>query len=290
MASMREIKRRRDSIKSTQQITNAMKLVATARLQKAKAGAEETRPYFHKMHDTISSIIAQSGNVSHKFLEEREGKNNTYIVITSNRGLAGGYNNNVCKQVINHHKEDEAESVNVIAVGKKGRDAMRRQGFDIIDSYDEIVEDPKFSDAVKIGTTLLKKYVEGDIDHVYISYTAFESTISQEPRLLKILPLDLDDFAFDESSDANLADKIEYDPSPEEVLSNIIPQYVNSIIFGALRESVASEHGARMTAMDSATSNAADMIDKLSLQYNRARQASITQELSEIVAGAEALK
>ncbi len=290
MASMRDIKRRRDSIKSTQQITNAMKLVATARLQKAKSGAEETRPYFHKMHDTIASVIAQSGQINHKFLDEREGKKNTYIVITSNRGLAGGYNNNVCKQVINHHKEDEAESASVIAIGKKGRDTLRRQGFDIIESFDEIVEGPTFTDAVKIGTTVLNKFVEGEIDHVYIAYTAFESTISQEPKLLKVLPLDLNDFALDESSPDNLASGVEYDPSPEEVLSNIIPQYVNSIIFGALRESVASEHGARMTAMDSATSNASDMIDKLTLQYNRARQASITQELSEIVGGAEALK
>lgn len=290
MASMRDIKRRRDSIKSTQQITNAMKLVATARLQKAKTGAEETRPYFHKMHDTISSIIAQSGNVSHKYLDERTGKNNTYIVITSNRGLAGGYNNNVCKQVFNHHKEDAAETVKVVAIGKKGRDAMRRQGFEIIDTFNDIVEGPTFADAVKIGDTVLKKFVEGEIDHVYIAYTAFQTTLTQEPTLLKVLPLDLDDFALDEKSEDNLISGIEYDPSPEEVLDHVIPQYVNSIIFGALRESVASEHASRMTAMDSATSNASDMIDKLTLIYNRARQASITQELSEIVAGAEALK
>jgi len=290
MASMRDIKRRRDSIKSTQQITNAMKLVATAKLQKAKLGAEQTRPYFQKMHDTISSIISQSGTVTHKFLQEKDGKNNTYIVITSNRGLAGGYNNNVCKQVLNHHKDDEAENVSVVAIGKKGRDVMKRQGFEIIDYFEEVVEAPKFSDAVTIGSTILKKYVEGEIDHVYISYTHFESTIAQEAKLLKILPLDLNDFALDASSENNLQAGIEYDPSPEEVLDNIIPQYVNSIIFGALKESVASEHGSRMTAMDSATSNASDMIDKLTLQYNRARQASITQELSEIVGGAEALK
>ncbi len=290
MASMRDIKRRRDSIKSTQQITNAMKLVATAKLQKAKNGAEETRPYFHKMHDTIASIIAQSGNISHKYLEERDGKNNTYIVITSNRGLAGGYNNNVCKQVISHHKEDEAEKVQVIAVGKKGRDAMRRSGFDIIATFDRIVEGPTFADAVKIGNEVLKRFTEGEVDHVYISYTNFQTTLTQEPKLLKILPLDIEDFALDETSEHNLASGIEYDPDPEEVLNNIIPQYVNSIIFGALRESVASEHAARMTAMDSATTNASDMIDKLTLKYNRARQASITQELSEIVSGAEALK
>ncbi len=290
MASMRDIKRRKNSIQSTQQITKAMKLVATAKLQKAKTRAVQTRPYFHKMHDTISSILAQSGNVSHKFLDEREGKRNAYLVITSNRGLAGGYNNNVCKLVMAHHKEDPTEDASVIAVGKKGRDILRRRGFEILETFNEVVEVPTYGKAADIGSHILKKYLAGEIDHVYISYTAFESTLNQEAKLLKLLPLDPKDFVLDEQSEDNLESGINYEPGAEEVLNSIIPQYVNSIIFGALRESVASEHGARMTAMDSATSNASDMIDKLSLQYNRARQASITQELSEIVGGAEALK
>lgn len=290
MASMRDIKRRKNSIQSTQQITKAMKLVATAKLQKAKVNAVKTRPYFHKMHDTISSILAQSGNISHKYLDEREGQENTYIVITSNRGLAGGYNNNVAKLVINHHKEDSSEHAKIIAVGKKGKDALRRRGYEIVESYDEVVEDPTYGDAQKIGSDVLRKYVEGEIDHVYIAFTAFESTLTQEAKLMKILPLDPGEFVLDENSEEALASGVTYEPGAEEVLDNIIPQYVNSIIFGALKESVASEHGARMTAMDSATSNASDMIDKLTLQYNRARQASITQELSEIVGGAEALK
>lgn len=290
MASMRDIKRRRNSIQSTQQITKAMKLVATAKLQKAKAGAVTARPYFHKMHDTISSILAQSSNISHKYLDEREGQHNTYIVITSNRGLAGGYNNNVCKLVLNHHAETQNEEASVIAVGKKGSDTLRRRGYEILHTFNEIVEKPAFGDAAAIGAEVLKKYVEGEIDHVYIAYTNFESTLTQEAKMIKLLPLDREDFVLDENSEDNLQAGINYEPGPEEVLNNIIPQYVNSIIFGALKESVASEHGARMTAMDSATSNASDMIDKLTLQYNRARQASITQELSEIVGGAEALK
>lgn len=290
MASMRDIKRRKNSIQSTQQITKAMKLVATAKLQKAKQSAVGTRPYFHKMHDTISQILAQSGNIRHKFLDERTGNANTYIVITSNRGLAGGYNNNVCKLVAAHHNENLGEVAKVIAIGKKGRDVLRRRGFEIVESYEEVVEAPTYADATAIGSELLKKYVAGEIDHVYIAYTAFESTLTQEAKLLKLLPLDPKDFVLDATSQEELPSGVTYEPSAEEVLDNIIPQYVNSIIFGALRESVASEHGARMTAMDSATSNASDMIDKLTLQYNRARQASITQELSEIVGGAEALK
>lgn len=267
-----------------------MKLVATAKLQKAKIEAVKTRPYFHKMHDTISSILKQSGNVSHKYLDEREGQHNTYIVVTSNRGLAGGYNNNVAKLVVKHHKVETSEDASIIAVGRKGRDTLRRQGFDILHTFNEVVEAPTYGDASAIGAEVLKRYVEGEIDHVYVAYTAFESTLNQEAKLIKILPLDTKDFEYDETSEDNLVSGINYEPGAEEVLDSIIPQYVNSIIFGALRESVASEHGARMTAMDSATSNASDMIDKLALQYNRARQASITQELSEIVGGAEALK
>lgn len=290
MASMRDIKRRRNSIQSTQQITKAMKLVATAKLQKAKTEAVKTRPYFHKMHDTISSILKQSGNISHQYLDEREGQHNAYIVVTSNRGLAGGYNNNICKLVVKHHDETEREDASILAVGRKGRDYLRRHGFSVLQTYNEIVEQPTYGEAAAIGAEVLKKYVDGEIDHVYVAYTAFESTLNQEAKLIKILPLDVADFEYDENSEDNLESGINYEPGAEEVLNNIIPQYVNSIIFGALRESVASEHGARMTAMDSATSNASDMIDKLTLQYNRARQASITQELSEIVGGAEALK
>lgn len=290
MASMREIKRRKNSIQNTQQITKAMKLVATAKLQKAKIKAIETRPYFHKMHDTISSILGQSGNISHKYLGERKGNRNTYIVISSNRGLAGGYNNNVCKLVMNHH--DPKEEADIIAVGRKARDILRRNGYNIIESYNEIVEAPEYSDASQIGKDVLKKFLDGEIDHVYVAYTAFESTISQEAKMIKILPLNAEDFVIEkkQEDDDVLVSAINYEPDSEEVLNTIIPQYLNSIIFGALRESIASEHGARMTAMDSATSNASDMIDKLTLQYNRARQASITQELSEIVGGAEALK
>ncbi|QUI20901.1 ATP synthase F1 subunit gamma [Vallitalea pronyensis] len=284
MASMRDIKIRRNSIQSTQKITKAMKLVATAKLQKAKEKAAETRPFFHKMHETIGSILAQSQNISHPFLTERDVKNRGYIVITSNRGFAGGLNSNLVKLV---SREADPQHAKVVAIGKRGVDQLRRNGFEVIKDYNEVIQQPMYRDAVNIGERLLDMYREGLIDEVYVAYTAFKSALTQEAMLLKVLPVDISTF---EANEVVTSDIMTYEPSAEEVLEQVIPKYINSMIFGALRESVASEHGARMTAMDSATENASEMIDKLSLEYNRARQASITQELSEIVGGAEALK
>jgi len=281
MASMRDIKRRKLTITNTQQITKAMKLVATAKLQKAKQRAEQTRPYFNKMHSTISSILSRSSGIKHPFLEKREGNKNAYIVITSNRGLAGGYNGNVCKLVY----DKNPETTSIVAVGKKGEDSLKKKEYNIITKFHDAVEEPTFREAEQIGKKVLDLYLKKEIDHVYIAYTKFVSTLTQEAQVLKLLPLEEKDF-----TDSEEVEYMTYEPEPEEVLNNIIPKYISSIIFGALRESVASEHGARMTAMDSATSNASDMIDGLTLEYNRARQASITQELSEIVGGAEALK
>ncbi len=264
-----------------------MKLVATARLQKAKAGALDTRPYFHKIHDTIGSIIALSGGVDHKYLVQRESKNTLYVVISSNRGLAGGYNNNVAKLVMNNEAENKSDSVVVYAVGRKAGDLLRTRGYTVAESFNDAIEAPEFSKAGAISSLILAKYLEGAYDRVFLAYTDFESIISQTPKLLKILPLSKEDFKLEEDA---VVEKTEFEPSPEEVLDRIIPQYITSVIYGGLMESRASEQGARQTAMDSATKNADEMIGKLTLQYNRARQAAITQELSEIVAGAESLK
>ena len=283
MASMRDIKRRRISIQSTGQITKAMKLVSTAKLQRAKTSAEEARPFFNKIYTTISSIIKDSPNIDHPLLTERDDNKHAYIVITSNRGLAGGYNNNVCKLVLNNEKNPD--DVSIITIGKRGRDVLKRRGFQILSEHHNTIESPTFAEARNIGEQILRLYEEGTISKVYIAYTGFHSAISQEPKLIKVLPLEIGDFAQESNEEL-----MNYEPTPEEVLDRIIPNYINGIIYGALKESVASEHGARMTAMDSATNNANDMIEKLSLQYNRARQASITQEISEIVGGAEALK
>jgi F-type H+-transporting ATPase subunit gamma len=281
---MRDIKLRRNSIQSTQKITKAMKLVATSKLQKAKTRAAESRPFFDKMRETIGSILDKSNTVNHPYLTQREVKSRGYIVITSNKGLAGGYNSNVVKLVM---KNSEPNDSKIVAVGKRGADNFRRNGYEILEQYNDVIEQPIYKDAILIGEKMLKMYTEGIIDEVYIAYTSFVSALTQEAELIKVLPVDTEEFI---GTGEKSSDMMTYEPSPEEVLEQVIPKYINSIIFGALRESVASEHGARMTAMDSATNNATEMIDDLSLEYNRARQASITQELSEIVGGAEALK
>lgn len=293
MASMKDIKRRKASVQSTQQITKAMKLVATAKLQKAKQQAIQARPYYKQIHHTISSILAQSKGVSHSYTAERQGKRNLYLVITSNRGLAGGYNNNIIKLVANHHQAKNDEEASVLAVGRKGQDGLRKLGFDVVDTYNQIIEDPRYEDAKMISEKVIELFKGDKVDNVYIVYTSFQSTLSQEPVILKLLPLNPEEFVEEvEKGDGKsnqTAVLMNYEPSAEAVLDYIVPKYIKSLILGALKESAASEHGARMTAMDSATNNANDMIDKLTLMYNRARQASITQEITEIVSGADAL-
>lgn len=286
MASMREIKRRKATIESTGQITQAMKLVSTAKLQRAKGKVESSKPYFSHMYDAVNSILAKSGNISHPYLQAPEGGKKAFIVVTSNRGLAGGYNNNVVKLLTqgNIPKED----VLVYAVGRKGRDTLRRYGYEIKEDYSEVMNGPMFSDAAQIGRAVLEAFTNQEVSEIYIAYTVFKNTITQIPTLMRLLPVEIkEDEA--EKSDADLA-IMNYEPEAEEALDMIIPKYINSLIYGALTEAVASENGARMQAMDSASNNAEEMISDLALKYNRARQASITQELTEIVAGTSAIE
>lgn len=281
---MRDIKRRRESVQSTQQITKAMKLVATVKLQKARSKAESNKPYFNMLYDTICSILAMTKNVEHEYLKENECKKKAVIVVTSNRGLAGGYNNNIVKLVM---AEDFAkEDTYVYAVGKKGIEGLTRKGFSIHKDYSEVINAPLFSDATQMTKELLTQFSKGEIGEIYIAYTNFKNTVTQEAKMMKLLPLNSEDFDI-KDDDKKLT--MNFEPSPEEVLDKIIPKYMSNIIFGAFLESVASENGARMQAMDSATNNADDMISSLSLKYNRARQSAITQELTEIIAGADAI-
>ncbi|MDD6135823.1 MAG: ATP synthase F1 subunit gamma [Lachnospiraceae bacterium] len=284
MASMRDIKRRKESVQSTQQITKAMKLVATVKLQKARSKAESNKPYFNMLYDTICSILAKTKNVEHRYLRDNDCEKKAVIVITSNRGLAGGYNNNIVKLVAN--SGFEPDKTNIYAIGKKGIEGLVRKGYSITDDRSEVVNEPIFADAISLTKELLTQFSKGEIGEIYIAYTNFKNTVTQEPKLVKLLPLSEEDFdteAVDNKTFMN------FEPSEEEVLDKVIPKYMSNIIFGALLEAVASENGARMQAMDSATSNAEDMIDSLSLKYNRARQSAITQELTEIIAGADAI-
>ena len=285
MASMRDIKRRRDSIQSTGQITKAMKLVSTVKLQKAKGKAENTRPYFDLMYETVSSMLAKSGNINHKYLNPGESNKKAVIVITANRGLAGGYNSNITKLITNGDipKEDAL----IYAIGRKGKDVLERKGFEIKADYSEVINEPIYTDAKEICDELLESFANGEIGEIYLAYTSFKNTVVHEPKLIKLLPVD--PMIIKEKGESDMA-PMNYEPEEEEALNMIIPKYVCSLIYGALIEAVASENGARMQAMDNATSNAEDMISDLSLKYNRARQGSITQELTEIIAGANAIE
>ena len=280
---MRDIKRRRESVQSTQQITKAMKLVATVKLQKARGKAESNKPYFNMLYDTICSILAMTKNVDHRYLRDNDCDKKAVIVITSNRGLAGGYNSNIVKLIAGGDFDKDSY---IYAVGKKGIEGLTRKGFNIHKDFSEVINEPLFSDATQMTKELLTQYTQGEIGEIYIAYTNFKNTVTQEPVLRKLLPLSADDFEEKEIDDKLL---MNFEPTPEDVLDLVIPKYMSNIIFGAFLESVASENGARMQAMDSATSNAEDMIASLSLKYNRARQSAITQELTEIIAGADAI-
>ncbi|MCR5735096.1 MAG: ATP synthase F1 subunit gamma [Lachnospiraceae bacterium] len=292
MASMRDIKRRKVSIQSTQQITKAMKLVSTVKLQRAKAKAENSRAYFQCMYETVTGIMRKSGFINHPYMLPNDSSKKAVIVITSNRGLAGGYNSNVVKLITG--SDWNKADVLVYSIGKKGRDLLKRRGYEIKEDHSDVIEEPLYSDAMELSKELLSAYSKGEIGEIYLAYTNFKNTVSHVPTLLKILPVDVEATAEEiedlKSEDADSkVPPMNYEPEDIDALDMIIPKYVTSLIYGALIQAVASENGARMQAMDSATSNAEDMIGALELQYNRARQGHITQELTEIIGGAEAL-
>lgn len=287
MASMKEIKRRRGSIQSTRQITKAMQLVSTVKLQKTRTKAEEAKPYFSLMYDTMFSILSKSNNMNHRFVKtsnEGEGKK-AIIVISSNRGLAGGYNNNIAKLVETSFSKEEAL---IYAIGKKAKDTLERRGYEVLGEYNEVILDPMYQDAVDITKKLLSDYEEGKISEIYVVYTHFKNTVVHIPTLKKLLPISLDEAEKEEGKEKSTL-LMNYAPNEEEVLEAIVPKYISAIIYGSLQQAIASENGARMNAMENATNNADELIDKLLLRYNRARQGAITQELTEIVAGANAI-
>ncbi len=284
MASMRDIKRRKESVASTGQITKAMKLVSTVKLQKAKARAESNKPYFTMLYDTICSILVRTGTIDHRYLRESDSKRKAVIAITSNRGLAGGYNNNIVKEITAAFAPEDTD---IYALGKKGLEGLSRKGYHIIEDYSEVMNEPLYADAIHIGKNVLASYENGEVGEIYLAYTEFKNTVVHEPKLIKLLPISVGEIMKDVEIDTLTL--MNFEPEADEALDMIIPKYMNNIIYGAFVEAIASENGARMQAMDSATKNAEDMIDDLSLKYNRARQSSITQELTEIIAGAEAI-
>jgi F-type H+-transporting ATPase subunit gamma len=288
MANLKAIRKRIASVKSTQKITRAMKLVAAARLRKAQQAILELRPYALKTLEVLSAVAARAGEdeEQHPLLARREPKSVMLVVLTSDRGLAGAFNSNINKAAFQRWKELEREgsTVRFAVVGRKGRDYLRRRGADIRHDFTGVFEGLTSERAGEIGRYVVSEYTAHDLDACYVVYNEFKSAISQrvvvEP-LVPITPMELD-------AGANV--DFLYEPSKKELLDTLLPMYVQGEIYRALLESVASEHGARMTAMDAATSNASDMIGRLTLTFNRARQAAITKELMEIIGGAEALK
>ncbi|MBQ1229206.1 MAG: ATP synthase F1 subunit gamma [Firmicutes bacterium] len=289
MASMREIKRRRTSIQSTQQITKAMKLVSTVKLQRARQRAENSKAYFTYMYKTITSMLAKAGNVDHPYVKGSDSKNVAIVTVTSNRGLAGGYNANIVRMVMG--SGFDKENVRLYTVGRKGAEGLERKGYRIVADYSDVIEEPTFADAKEIGERLLADFANGEIGEIYVAYTEFKNTVSQVPKLMKLLPVDAEGMQADaeELSELDKLTPMNFEPEEEEAIALLIPKYMTSILYGAFVEAVASENGARMQAMDSATNNAEEIISDLELKYNRARQGAITQELTEIIAGAEAI-
>lgn len=284
MASMRDIKRRKGSIQSTQQITKAMKLVSTVKLQRAKQNAEKSQTYFHCMYNTVHSILRRTQNLEHKYLKSGESGKKAIIVITSNRGLAGGYNSNVIKLIT--QGELANEDLAIYAIGKKGKDALAKN-YEIRADYSDVIEDPVYAEAMKISKEVLSAFENGEISEIYLAYTGFKNTVVHIPTLLKLLPVEVSEE--EETAQEDDPVMMNFEPEDEETLNLLIPKYITSLIYGGMIEAIASENGARMQAMDAATSNAEEMIEDLTLLYNRARQGSITQELTEIIAGANAI-
>ncbi len=288
MASLRDIRKRIKSVKSTRQITKAMKMVSAAKLRKAQDGIISARPYastLDKMIGEVSARIAGSA-VSHPLLTARPVKKAEVLLVTSDRGLAGGFNGNVTKRVNRFIREHDGklEKVFLTTVGRKGGDFFRGRGLPARKDWPGMIQRPTYASAAEIAGELAQRFLSGEVDQVWLCYNEFISTISQKVVFTQLLPFD--------ASQAQGGSKVDYvyEPGAQGVLDSLVPQALNIKVFRAMLESVASEHAARMTAMENATKNAGEMIGKLTLYYNRTRQALITKELMEIVSGAEALK
>lgn len=293
MTSMGEIKIRIRSIKETRQITKAMNLVSAAKLRKARQQREHTLPYFNKVKSTMADILTHSANVNSAFFDIRHKKKSikkAYFIITGDKGLAGGYNHNIIK--FTEEKLKETPNALLMVAGLLGKSHFIRGNYNVLQEFDYIVQNPTVYRAREISELLLDLYSKGEVDEVDMIYTEMESTVRLKPNVMKVLPLDLEEFDAKDTRPkvTNPDENLIYEPSPQAVLDMLIPKYVKGVVYGALVESFTSEQSARMTAMDSATKNADEMLQKLGLFYNRARQAAITQEITEIVGGAEALR
>ena len=279
--NMKDIKRRIKSVQSTMQITKAMELVASYKMRRAKERALAARPYFNTMYQTVRRLSAETRDGDSVFTRRRPVKNSLFIVIAGDRGLAGGYNANLFKLAA---AEIGDKSAKIVTVGKKAQEHYAKRGWQVVSDYPGIAETMRISDTHTIIDEVIALYRAGDVDEVFLCYTEFVSPLQQEAKCIQLLPA-----SFDKEPQAEGAQgtKVltEYDPSPEAVFDAIIPEYLYGVLYGAVVESYCSEQSARRMAMEAASDNAGEMIENLNLSYNRARQAAITQEITEIVAG-----
>lgn len=285
MASLRDIKARIDSTKKTKQITSAMELVSASKMNKAEQHAKGYVPYSEKMQEVVAHI-AKGTDASHPMLETREVKKTGYLVITSDRGLVGGYNSHVLKllQTTINERHNSPDEYTVIVIGRKGFDYCRKRNIPVSNSIIGVADHPQFADIKDIAKATVQMFTDKEIDELNIIYNHYVSAISQVPTMNKLLPIE------DIQGQNGTTSHYEYEPNEEQILKVLLPLYAESLIFGALLDGKASEHAASMTAMRSATDNANDLIGDLTLSYNRARQAQITQQISEIVGGAAAIE
>jgi F-type H+-transporting ATPase subunit gamma len=295
MAGMREIKSRIKSIKETKQITKAMKLISAAKLKKARNQLDRTLPFFKTIENTMADVLIHSGNIEGKFFEERKPHKRehkkAYIILAGDKGLAGGYNTNIFKLAEAHIGADKNSKLYI--GGHMGKSYFEKHGFNVFKDFDYPVQNPTVTRAREMSEIVLDHFLKGRTDELYIVFTYMVSSIKLEPRVIKILPLDIDELnivlGIDPTKPVNIDSNMSYEPSPQAVFDVLVPKYIKGIIYCALVEAFTSEQSARMTAMDNATTNAEEMLGKLKLYYNRARQAAITQEISEIVGGAAVL-
>jgi F-type H+-transporting ATPase subunit gamma len=286
MATLKVIRKRIGSIRNTQQITKAMKMVAAAKLRRAQEAAVEARPYAEKMMELFKNLVARVSREAHPLLGLRDEKRIDLLVLTSDRGLCGGYNANLIRAAEAFiRREGAGKEIQLVLVGRKGTDYFRRRQTTIADRYVNILSNAAQELAGEIAEKAIGRFIRGETDAVYILYSRFRSALSQIPTLEKLLPVE-----FSEQEKPEQLTEYLIEPNVEALLASLLPKVVQVAIYRALLEATASEHGARMTAMDSATTNASKMMGALTLQMNRARQASITRELMEIVGTAEALK
>lgn len=289
MGSLREIKGRIGATKKTSQITKAMHMVSNSKLRRAEENAVKYNPYMTKVKETISAIAQGDNDSTHPMLNKRPIKRTGYLVITCDRGLAGPYNSSILKKVTEHIQQNhsiEGDTYEILVIGTVGAQFLKSRGYNVTETIIHLPDQPSFPDIKAITNKAVERYTNESYDELLMFYSHFITVLEQKVVSQQVLPLDQLDF----ESEATQMASYEFEPDKESILEVLLPQYAESLIYGALLDAKASEHAARMTAMKAATDNAKELIDDLSLQYNRARQAAITQEITEIVGGAAALE